>query len=223
MNRLLERMRHAFSSWFLSAYRRPLRVLLGLIVLPMVGLFIPMQLASVSLWRRQTLHNLGVTARLAAEIVDETLEDTFRFEEMLAADPRFQDAVARRDVMQLGRRLEDVLAFTPRVELALVLSPEGTVIASVPDQAAPPDASVAQEEPFRGAQADGWHPYLSAVYLRATPPAEKVVGVVMPILRGRDVIGLLQFQHRVEEIKSWLQKIRVEPTGSSTSWTTAPS
>src|SRR6185295_7737927 len=61
----------AFSGWLLGAYRRPLRFLLTVVILPLVILFATVHAIHVSLWQRHILHNLHVTARLAAEIVDE--------------------------------------------------------------------------------------------------------------------------------------------------------
>ena len=202
-----------FSSWLLKAYRRPLRSLLALVVLPVVAVFVGTQTVSVSLWRQQALRHLAVTARLAAEIVDETIEETLRFEGQLAAQPEFEDAVSRRDRPAMTRHLQAALAFIPRVDLALVISPQGEVLAAFPADLNLVGRTVNEEEPFRGAREGGWHPYVSAVYLREGPEIEKVVGVVLPVEHDGAVVGLLQFQHRVEEVKSWLQKIRVDPEG----------
>ena len=205
----------AFSSWLLRAFRRPLPVLLGLVILPLGAVFFATHVMSVALWRAQTLHNLKVTARLAAEIVDETLQETFRFERLLATQPGFAEAVRRRDAAELAKRLEHTLTLTPRVDLAFVVSPAGEALTSFPYRAGAAQRSFAQDEPFLGAQQPGgsWRPYVSAVYLREELPAEKVVGVVLPVTDNGTVVGLIQFQHLVEEIKSWLQKLRVEPEG----------
>lgn len=204
----------ACSSWLLRAYRRPLPVLLGFVILPLGAVFLATHLMNAALWRTQTLHNLKVTARLAAEIVDETLDETFRFERLLAAQPGFAEAVRRRDAAELAARLERTLTLTPRVDLAFVISPEGEPLAAFPYRAGAAERTFARDEPFLGARQGGaWRPYVSAVYLREELPAEKVVGVVLPVASGGTVVGLLQFQHLVEEIKSWLQKLRVEPEG----------
>ncbi|MBI4342155.1 MAG: cache domain-containing protein [Candidatus Omnitrophica bacterium] len=203
----------AYSSWILEGHRRPLTFLLALVVLPLAAIFFLTHLMNVSLWREQSLKNLQVTARLASEIIDETLTESFRFEQLLAAQPEFRQAMRRRDRVQLTPRLQQTLAFTPRVEAALVMTPEGQVVASMPESPALAGRSLMDDEPFLGAQQGGWHPYVSAVYLREGPLIEKVVGVVWPVLDEGEVIGLLQFQHQVEEVKSWLQKIRVEPDG----------
>ena len=203
----------AFSGWLLQAYRRPFAFLLGVVVLPLAILFVTAQTVNTALWRRQTLHNLHVTARLASEIVEETLGETFRFEQMLAAEPAFAEALKRRDQAQLGRRLGDALAFLPRVDLATAITPEGIIVASAPSRPELTGRIVVEEEFFRGAARGGAHPYVSAVYLRGDPPPAKVVSVVLPVVQGDRVVGFVQFQHLVEEIKSWLQKLRVDPDG----------
>ena len=203
----------ACSGWLLQAYRRPFVFLLAVVVLPLAILFVTAQTVNTALWRRQSLHNLHVTARLASEIVDETLGETFRFEQMLAAEPAFADALRRRDQRQLSQRLQEAMAFLPRVDLVTAISPEGIVVASAPSRPELPGRIVVEEEFFLGARQGGWRPYVSAVYLRDEPPPAKVVSVVLPVMQGEKVVGLVQFQHLVEEIKSWLQKLRVEPDG----------
>lgn len=207
-------LRDTLSAWLLDAFRRPLPFLIGLVVLPLAAIFLTTYVMSTGLWRRQTLHNLSVTARLAAEIVDETLAETLRFERALAAQPGFADAVQRRQASEITKQLEQALVLTPRVDFALVMSPDGTVLTSFPPAPMLAGRSLAQEEPFLGArQGQAWRPYISGVYLRAEPPAEKVVGVLLPLEHNGAVVGLIQFQHLVEEIKSWLQKLRVDPEG----------
>jgi hypothetical protein len=178
------------------------------------AIFIATSVMNTALWRRQVLQNLTVTARLAAEIVDETLEETFRTERLLAAQPGFIEAVRRGDKEALGARLEQTLTLTPRVDVAHVIDLEGRSLASFPFQARIDERPFAEEEPFLGAKGDGtWRSYVSAVYLRDDPPVEKVVGVMLPVESQGQVIAVIQFQHLVEEIKSWLQKLRVEPEG----------
>lgn len=202
-----------FRAWFLQAYRHPLPFLSGLGVLPLVLIIGLTYQVNANLWRRQTLHNLGVTARLAAEIIKETLEETLRFERMLIAQPGIGNELKTQDRARLTHRLQHALTFMPRVDRAMLLTLQGQVVAAHPNHPGLIGSTVAEREPFRGAQQSSWRPYVSAVYLREGPEAEKVVGVMWPISQGDQVIGLLQAQHRVEEVKSWLQKIRIDPQG----------
>jgi hypothetical protein len=202
-----------FSAWLLQAYRRPLKFLVGLVIVPLALIFLTTQLMNVALWRQQTLRNLQVTARLAAEIVEGSLGETFRFEEMIAAQPGFVEAVQRGERSTLTRQLIGSLTLIPHVDRALVTSAEGKVLATAPDQPELIGTDVSQSEPFQGARRGGWHPYVSAVHLREGPEIEKVVGIVLPILHDGTPAGLLQLQHRVETVKLWLQKIRIDPQG----------
>ena len=122
----------ACSGWLLQAYRRPFGFLLAVVILPLGILFAAAQTVNTGLWRRQTLHNLHVTARLASEIVDETLGETVRFEQTLAADPSFAEALKRKDRVALSGRLRETMAFLPRVDLATAINAEGVVVASFP-------------------------------------------------------------------------------------------
>ena len=49
--------------------------------------------------------------------------------------------------------------------------------------------------------------------MREGPALEKVISVSFPILQGERLVGLLQVEQRIEDVKSWLQKIRVSPRG----------
>jgi hypothetical protein len=210
------RLPAAFSNWMLQAYRRPVQSILGLVILPLGVLFLATQLVNISLWRQQTLRNLEVTAKLASEIITGSLEETFRFEDLLIARPEFLEAVRRGDGESVSRQLGEVLSFLPRVDQAIVVSPSGRVIAAFPVQPELIGQDVREQDAFAGAARDGWQPYISAVYVRGGPELErmqKVVGVSLPVMDGGTVVGLLQFQHQVEEVKSWLQKIRVDPEG----------
>ena len=201
-----------FSAWLWRAFRRPRRFLLFLVILPLVIVGIVTHRVNVTLAQEQALQHLGVTARLAAAIVQETLEATLRAERILLAQPGFDSAVQRGDRQSITQHLEDALPFIPRVDLAVVMSPEGVIIAAYPDEVGLVGRDVADTDAFKGAK-HRRQPYVSAVYLREGPQIEKVVGVVHPIEIGGTVVGLLQLQHRVEEVKSWLQKIRLDPEG----------
>ncbi len=217
MNRLrawlAEHLLRQTSGWFLHVYRRPLVFLIGLVAVPLAVVVSATYSASVSAWRAHVLHNLGVTAKLGAEIIDETFDESFGFAQMLAAQPGFTEELRRGDRTHLTSRLEQALPFAKRIDLALILSPTGTVIAGFPEQPGLVGRDIGQEESLRSAQEGGWHASISAVYLRDGPEIEKVVGLVLPITDANGVAGVLQVQHRVETIKSWVQKLRIDPEG----------
>ena len=203
----------ALRVWQLQAYSKPLRFFSFLVILPLVLVLFTTHRVNVALGRRQALHNLGVTAELAAQLVDRTLQETRLFEQMLATQPAFRQAIQRGDGPPLTKLLEDALQLVPRVSRAAVSTPEGTVIAVFPEDLRDVGQSVAQDDGFRGAQQGGWHPYVSSVHLQDGSPREKVVDITLPVREGPEVIGLLMVQYRVEEVRLWFQKIRVEPGG----------
>ena len=196
----------------LRAYRRPLPFLLGLLVLPLICVGVAIYDINVPVWRAQSLHNLGVTARLGAEILDETLNESVRFAANLADDPGLVDAIRRNDAAQLTERLRHALSFASHLDLAMVLSPEGVVLGST-DEAEGVGRDLRDSEAFGQARSHQWRPTISAVYYQDTPRPEKLVSVIVPITSRETVVGLLLVQHRVETIKSWMQKLRVEPDG----------
>ncbi len=201
------------SAWLLSANRRPLPFLLTLVVGPLLVILAVTHGVNVRLARRQALHRLTMTARLAALIVEETLGETWLLERATAASPEFHDALRARHAARLSELVRHAFTVTSRVDVALVLAPDGTILATVPARPEVIGASAVEDEGFRSARAAGWQPVVSAVHLRGGGGVEKVVDVVWPIRQDEGVLGVLQFQHRVEEIKSWLARIRVEPEG----------
>ncbi len=207
------RVAACLSMRLLSAYRRPRAFLLGLVVIPLLTVLVLTYVVNISAARRQALGHVDVAARLGAEILSETLEETFRSARQLAAPPAFVDDVQRADRDALERRLEDALAFMPRVDAAAVINPQGTIIAAAPKELNWVGRDVSRDEPFVGSKAAGWDLYLTSVYLREGPGVEKVVSVMWPVWSGDTLVGLVQLQHRVEDVKSWLQKIRLDAGG----------
>ena len=201
------------TAWFVQGYRHPVSFLLGLLLLPLALVLGATYQINAALWRQQALHHLGVSAHLAAEIVDETLTETLRFERLLAAQPGLREALRHHERERLTAQLQAILPFIPRVDLVMVTDVEGHVVASYPSELSASDHSVADTESFRGARQRGWQPYISAVYLRDGPEMAKVVDVIIPVVDGDTILGLVQVQHQVEVIKSWLQKLRVGSSG----------
>jgi len=204
----------SISAWMLRSYRRPLGLFLGLILIPLSIIIGVTYQSHTSLWRKQLLDNLQVSARLGAEIMSETFEETFGFQRMLVSSPGFAAAVVEGRSADVSGQIEKSLRFIRRVDAALVLNLKGEVIAAVPSRDDLTGENIAYDEPFQGSRKRQWAQYVSGVYLHEGEIIEKVVGLVMPITSsdGR-VVGLLQVQHRIEQIKSWLQKLRVEPGG----------
>ncbi len=201
------------SAWLLAAYRRPLRFLLGLVLGPILVVSAATYAVNVELARRQALQHLAVTARLAAQAIDETLNDVLLFEQLLAVSPGFAEAVQRRDTSFVDGVLERLGPLAPGGDLVTVLGLDGRVLASWPRRRELLGRDVSQEDAFRGAAAGDWAPYVSSVYLREVAWAEKLVGVTAPLQHDGQATGLLQVQYGVETARTWLQRIRVEPEG----------
>ena len=168
---------------------------------------------NIHVGRRQVLRNLTVTAHLASEIIGETLGHTLLFERMLVEQPDFRTAVQQQDADQLRRLLQHFLPLASGAEAAIIVALSGAVIAAYPDRPELSGYSLMHDEGFLGAQRGGWHASVSAVHLRGGESLEKVSEVVLPISDGHEVLAVLQVQYRVETIKSWIQKIRIDPGG----------
>lgn len=171
------------------------------------------QYYNVRLSRQQALHNLHITARLAAQAIDQTFETTLLCERLIAGQPAFTDAVVRRDGEQVAQQLQEPLQFIPGATKALVTDPHGTTIGSYPHLRTQPGIDPALDDGMRGAQEHGWHPYVSAVHVDEGDLTEKLVDVSLPIHHGDAIVGILIIEYRVEAVKSWIQRIRVDPEG----------
>ena len=151
------------SSWLLHSYRRPLGLFVGIVVVPFFLIVGVTYRVSVSLWRQRTMDNLRVMARLGAEILAETLDETFLLEQLVAAQPDFADAVARADGPAIQRSLQDAFHFIRRINMVLVVSLEGQVLAAAPDPQGMAGRSIADHESFQASRQHGWQPAISGV------------------------------------------------------------
>lgn len=201
-----------FSGWLLKAYRRPLWFLLILVVVPLAIIMAATYVASAALARAQAQNNLRMTAQLASEAIQETLDDAVLFGQLTAMQPAFTEALDHRQGERLAALLRAALPLLPHVDFAQVATADGQVVASYPPRGDAP-ATLAQDAVFRAAQTDGWHPEVSAVYLRDETTLEKVVDVVMPVARAGEVVGVLRLEFQVAAVKAWIQRIRVDPEG----------
>jgi hypothetical protein len=197
----------------LAAYRRPVALLAGLVLVPLAAVLFLTHRVNLALGRAQALHNLRVTAQLAAQAIQETFDDSVLYEQMLLAQPGFAEAVRGRDLSHVRRALERAFPLAPEADLVTLVSPEGRVLAAHPDQPRLIGRDVSAEDAFAGAQAARGAAYVSAVYLHEASWAQKVAAVTVPVVHEAATVGWLQVQHRVEAIRRWLQRIRVEPEG----------
>lgn len=215
MRRLLPRLTTPLSerafAWLLAAARRPRAFIVGLVLIPLTVVLAVTYSVNASMWQAQSQRHLLMTARLAAQILDETLTDTWRFEQLISTQPEFLEATRSREASRLGRVLQHAVTLIPKVDLALFISPQGRVLASSGDDTWV-GRDVSSEDSFQGASLQG-QPYISAVHLREDTSLEKVVAVVWPVTHRGELLGLLQVQYRLETIRAWLAKIRVEPSG----------
>ena len=202
-----------FSVWLLRSYRRPLGLFLIVVVLPFCLILGATYQVSISLWRRHTMQNLRTMAQLGAEILTETLDETLSLEQLLAAQPEFTQAVARGDGAAIQSLLEQNIRFLPNIHMAHVVRPDGRIMAAVPNDGRT-DAGVDHLAAVQFALEGEGQPSVSAVYLRkGSEVIEKVVSIGWPLNDGERFTGVLQVEQRIEDIKSWLQKVRVQPRG----------
>lgn len=204
-------MPYYFSAWLWRTFRRPRRFLLLVIVTPIILVLGFTHWVNVRRARTESLQHLRVTAHLASEILEETLEGTVHLGKVLLSDPSFRNAIQRRDQQAIQRHLQEALPYIPHVDLGMVIDSEGIVIASYPGEYSLTGQNVSKHQMFQGAR-NAWSPSISAVYVRSGSK-EKVVGVIQGFSLGDKTRSYLLLEHRVEEIKSWLQKVRVEPGG----------
>jgi hypothetical protein len=207
----------ALAARLLQAYRKPLGFLLSLVLLPLAFVATVTYRFSVQLQEQQALQHLSVTARLAAEIVEETLQQTIQLEQLLSRRPEFRAALLAANEAALAEQLGQALTLAPRLSALTVLDAEGNVVADVVGQQLGRAAQAPGQTPDQAVipewlRLDGLA-HVSPVHFQETPQPRKVVSIYCPILAQGRVIGLLQAEHEVEEIKAWLQKIRVEPHG----------
>ncbi|MBI4341338.1 MAG: cache domain-containing protein [Candidatus Omnitrophica bacterium] len=208
-----EFLRSFFSAWLFRVYRHPLQFLLLVVVLPLLAIVVATHQASVAMARDQAMRNLRMTAQVAAEAIEATLGDAALFGRMVADEPTFLEALRRRDKAQLAMLLERALPRLPEADQAVVADSEGRILARVPVGRSREAVTMLEEDGWLGAQQGGWHPYVSAVRVRDDESLEKIVDVVLPVVRQEALFGVLKLEYRVDSVKSWIQRVRVEPEG----------
>jgi hypothetical protein len=196
------------AGWMLRFFRRPMRFLLGMVALPLLVTMAAAYRVNVELVRAQSVHNLRVTARLGAEIVDRTLGETLRLEGVIARDPALRRAIEREDRAALADRLAELSDHLPTLRGSMLMRPNGTLLAAYPSTSEHPPSL--QDAPwFQEAQQHARESSVSAVYVDR---GHKVVAAVAPVFGERDeLIGLLQVRYGVDDMRRWLQTIRVDP------------
>ena len=208
-----EWVRARFSAWIFRVYRRPLQFLLVLVALPLGFVVAATHQASVEMARNQAMRNLRMTAQVAAEAVGATLHEAELFAELTVAEPAFLEALKRRDKGQLASLLARALPQLPQADQVTVADSEGRVLATAPSAAEHIGVSLADGDGWLGAREGGWHPYVSAVHVRDNESLEKVVDIILPVLSNQAFFGVLSVEYRIESVKSWVQRVRVEPEG----------
>ena len=203
----------SFSAWLFQVYRKPLQFLFIILVVPLAVIVIATHQASVSMARRQALQNLRMTAKVAAEAMQATLTDAVLFAQLVSQNPGFVDALARNDVHAINADIEQALPLLPDAGEVIVTNAQGTVLTAFPDQAALIGKDLSTEGAYRGAQKGGWHPYVSSVKVRDEASLEKIVHVAVPVSREGRHLGLLIIEYRIESVRLWVQRVRVEPEG----------
>ena len=192
-----------FSTWLLALYRRPGAFLTSVLVVPLLSICLWLYVVSERQWRAREGEDLLVAARLASRAIQEELVRTLTSEAAIAARPNFAKAVAQREAAAIKSDLRTLLDLAPRADRLLVLDGGGKVVADLSD--APGRAGSAPiRDPARR---------VSGVYLRDPDSGDKAVSVSSPVVDGRDVVGHLEVEYRLNEIARWLRTIRVEPAG----------
>ena len=192
----------------LRFYRRPMLFLFGVVVLPLALTVSAVYRIQRQLVLEQSLQHLAVTAWLAAEIVERTLAQTLQIEALLAQEPDVQLALKRGDAEALSQRIVRLLGLAPALREAAFVRADGTVLAAVP----PNDlgASVAETSWFQQTRG-GDTPLISPVYLA---DGRKVISVATPVFgSSAELLGVLHVLYGVDDVRAWLQTVRVEPDG----------
>lgn len=152
-------------------------------------------------------------AQMAAELVRGELDNTIDLAKALTVMPRMIEAVGNRDEATVRQRLQAMVQTFPAVDRAFVLDLQGVLWADYPVAPESLGHNFAHRDYFRGLSRH-WQPCISEVFQRQAEPKPRVVAVAVAI-RGPDqkVLGVLVFQHRLEEVARWGQQLRIGSGG----------
>ncbi len=199
---------NVFPCWFLALYRRPLVFLSGVLVVPLLAVYLWLYVVNERQWRVREGHDLLVAARLASRIVVEELARTHQAADAVATQPRFINALAQGDRTVLAGSLQVMVKGMPHVERALVTDAAGRQVAAV-TSTSPEGTGV---EPAFDLP-ETLDRTVSAVYVGDRASGEKAVSVLRPVRDGQALLGVLHVRYGLQAISSWIEKVRVEPEG----------
>ncbi len=187
-------------------------VLVAAALLPIVLLSVyALQLVSSSV-RRMVQANNESAARITAELVGHDLEASLQLAETFSALPGMIQSVERHDEEAVRTQLAAVVESYPRVDRAFVADPDGLLWSDFPKADESLGKTFSQRDWYQGVSRN-WQPYVSEVYQRNAEPRPLVVAIAAPIRRGEEVLGILVYQHRLDDITAWLKGVELGESG----------
>lgn len=208
-----ESFQSGFSAWLFKVYRKPLQFLFIILVLPLSAVVIATHHASAGMARYQAMLNLRMTAKVASEAIAATLNEAVLFSQVISSNPNFLDAVARSDAQAIQAAIQVAVPALPDADEVIVADHSGKVIAVVSGRETPMGSDLSQSEAFLGVMENGWQPYVSSVRVRDEESFEKIVEAAFPVARKDERLGVLIVTYRIESVRLWVQRVRVEPEG----------
>jgi signal transduction histidine kinase len=154
-------------------------------------------------------------AFLASSIVKARLDSAVDLGAFLASDDRVRGSVRSGDWKSAARALEDVPAGYPYIERVMLLDYAGTVRAASPAFSSVEAAHVSRRDWLKAVRRAG-KPFVSGMYLRASPPRNTFIDVAVPIpgpSGRRDFLGILLLQVKPDVFPQWIKNAEIGYSG----------
>ena len=199
--------------WFLRSKR-------SIFVALFLSLAVPMSLLTV-LIQKKIYHTVEEQAvyenRLAVRLVARTLEEHFQgliaYAESYAARLSMLDSLGDSQKDSILLFLKQMKTQNPLVDRIFITDAAGIELYDFPHDPAVIGKDFSGRDWYKGAKRNR-EAYLSGIYKRAAVPQAYIVAAAMPIGDKENPLGYLVVQEKVEQLTSWLSRIKPAVFGS---------
>lgn len=152
-------------------------------------------------------------AILAANALEQRFDRLTDIGLSLATRVRFRQLVSEGKWIEAVEILKDVRLDFPFIDRLFLADLTGTLMADTPALGGVRGKNFAVRDWYQGVT-NKWNPYISDVYQRTAEPRHTVIAISVPIKsEGKEIVGILVLQVRLEALIGWSKSVDVGPSG----------
>ena len=164
---------------------------------------------------------------LSAHIINENLDKIVDLGISYTTRPRVIEYAEKGDWKGALEITKHALNLFPYFDRIIIYTPEGVIKADTPHAIPSVIGQSRADREWYNHVKSGWKPYLSGIYIRGAEPKIPVISVSVPIKTmtskktaghttasgEQKVLGILQFQIKMDIFNNWIKKVDIGPGG----------